>query len=1774
MGDLKTLLKHQIDAARIVERTLDNFKKIGKAKLTVATVKNRIARLSESFAECQRLHKQLSAVATDAERSTVGYFTQDRFMAVHEIYMETSDYMAETLSRLAAADSSGTDSTPSPAGPVSQPDDDKSRMPMLNLPTFSGAFSEWETFRDRFTAMVISRKGLSNVSRFEYLLACLQGAASDLVENIAITDAGFAIAWDLLVECFENKRLLVTTHLETLYDLPQVHSESADQLRSLRDKANKAIKALQNLDRPVEHWGDLLVFFVTTKLDSESRKAWELKLGDNTDCPTFETLNTFLKSRIRALQTIKPSPSGAASRIADSAATKSSRVRATSLHGAAAVKSPCELCKANHILGQCALFKSKSVEQRVEFAKGTNRCMNCLSPYHSTKKCTSSYNCSICKRRHHTLLHLNNATASSTGTASSNNSTLTTENVTSLLTSCSVPRVTATQQVLLATAWVELRSPSGRSEKIRALLDQGSVISIIAENLTQRLRLPRSRVSVSITGIGNNAVACRSSTTFTVASCKTDSVYSMSAYVLRSLSNYLPHQVSTGVRLSHIRDLELADDNPFDSAPIELIIGADQYGLLLLEGLRKGPVNEPTAQNTTLGWILSGPVPSFASNAPTSVASFHCNVSGNLDAELRRFWEVEELPFVTRLSPAEQKCEEHFQRTHTRAPNGQYIVRLPFIEGPPIDIGPSLSAANTMFLRQENRLQRNAEHSAEYAQFLREYEALGHMAEVTDTQTVPSLQTVYIPHHAVIREHSATTRLRVVFNASSKTGNGTSLNDHLLIGPKLQTDLAAVILRWRRYRYVFIADIAKMYRQILVDHKDVDYQRILWRSSPSEPLRHYRLLTVTYGTGPAPYLALRVLQQLAKDEGSKYPLAQLVLRDQIYVDDCVFGADDPRLARKTRDHVTALLQEGGFKLRKWASNCPALIADIDPSDHGLAASKPLLPDDNLKVLGINWNPGNDSFRFDIGIQNVIPATKREILSTIARFYDPLGWAAPVVIVAKILMQRLWLQKCDWDETIPTEFRETWTTYCTQLPLLRSIVLPRWTGHGLNVLKTELHGFADASQNAYAAVVYSRVTTNNGEILVSLLAAKSKVAPLKSFTIPRLELCGVVLLSRLMSFIRTSFEDSACEMHGWTDSTITLAWISQPASRWKTFVANRVANIQELVPKCQWHHVISEDNPADCASRGIHVPQFVNHSLWWHGPRWLKSPSTSWPCETTPLKATTEERIPVALHAVTVPEPWDLATRFSSWPKLLRVTAYILRFIKRLQSYRNLSESSTSATEGHSENCPNPSALLPIEIRQARTYWLKHIQQTVLPVEFQRLYGKHPLPRQSPVLSLNPYLDSEGLIRVGGRLQNSALPEETKHPIILASHPLVSLLISHLHRSLLHAGPQLTLAKLRQEFWLLRARPTVRQVLYKCVICARQRATIPFELMGELPAVRVTRSERAFLHCGVDYAGPIAVRTTPGRGHKSTKAYIALFICMATRAVHLEFVGSYTTDAFLACYDRFISRRGLPVAMYSDNGTTFQGADKELTTAFRSATRDPNLLNKLASDQVAWHFIPPSAPHFGGLWEAGFRSMKHHFKRVIGSHTLTFEEMTTVLCQIEACMNSRPIAPRSENIDDYTALTPGHFLIGTAITTVPTVTLLDVNDSRLTRWQLLKKLYESVWKAWSNDYIHSLQQRTKWRTASHLAKVGRIVLLRNALAPPCKWELARIIKCHPGEDNIIRVVTIKTANSEYKRPIVKLCFLPVDINETDTLDAKNADETQPQNKQPLRHGGRS
>lgn len=293
-----------------------------------------------------------------------------------------------------------------------------------------------------------------------------------------------------------------------------------------------------------------------------------------------------------------------------------------------------------------------------------------------------------------------------------------------------------------------------------------------------------------------------------------------------------------------------------------------------------------------------------------------------------------------------------------------------------LEIGHTFDKAERLFKGLHRRFKTNPELKLEYAEFLRDYESLGHMRKAIST--TDSSQCVYIPHHPVIRDSSLTTHLRVVFNASSVSSNATSLNDHLLTGPKLQTELSGVILRWRQFRYA--ADITKMYRQILVDPKDIDYQRILWRDNDTELTREFQLLTVTYGTASAPFLALRVLQQLIKDEGYSFPLAVSELQEHIYVDDVLFGADDIPLLRQIRDQVCALLQRGKFELRKWSSNSSKLLNDIDIENHGLACNKTLQADEQLKILGISWKPSKDVFQFCVSLPSSSSVTKRSILS--------------------------------------------------------------------------------------------------------------------------------------------------------------------------------------------------------------------------------------------------------------------------------------------------------------------------------------------------------------------------------------------------------------------------------------------------------------------------------------------------------------------------------------------------------------------------------------------------------------------------------------------------------------------------------------------------------------------------------------------------------------------------------------------------------------------------
>ncbi|XP_029166209.1 uncharacterized protein LOC114937015 [Nylanderia fulva] len=1483
--------------------------------------------------------------------------------------------------------------------------------------------------------------------------------------------------------------------------------DTAEELRRIHNAVIAAVNGQEVIGRPINSHGmDLFNFLVTELFDARTRLEWESSISDSSEPAQNEALGDFISRRILTLHAARPKgvskPSGDAPRIA--------KVHVTKHHGPEPPH--CALCREKHTLMTCRDFKAKTVNERKAFIETSKLCYNCLGN-HFLSRCQSKKNCLTCDARHHTMLH---------GAPTSSLSAEATTRATTLTTTLQHQDHKA---VLLATARVNIADRYGSPHAVRALIDQCSEVSIISETLAQRLRLPRVSTDLSIFGIGGTrSGSARGKVTLHVTSDVTNAELSVVAFVLPRIS-LQQGSVSRGERSwPHLKGLQLADPRFLDDDPAELLLGAEVYSLILEEGLRKGDSSMPIAQQTNLGWILSGRYDATTVNGHRR--TFRCTADHDLADLVRRFWEQESEPISRApLTPDETKCEELYARTVTRTPTGRYMVRLP-LASPPTTLQDTRRPAEHLLKVMESKGSRDPRFGDLYRGFMQEYEDLQHMKRVNIATTAEKIRC-YLPHHGVLKESSTTTKLRVVFNGSQRTRTGTSLNSHLLTGANLLPALTDVLLRWRWHRYVFVTDIEKMYRQILVHPEDCSLQTILWCHNKTNEIQEHELLTVTYGMACAPFLAIRTLRQLCADEGAQFPQGATALRRDCYVDDVVTGADNLDDAINLQTELRNLCMAGGFPLRKWASNNPDVLTGV-PQEHRLQQGPHSWDDESHSTLGLRWHPQEDRFAFTIHPRVVNEFTKRRVLAETARLFDPMGWLAPVVIRAKILIQTTWLQQLDWDTPLPAKDVKRWHQLLNQLPLLSNIRVNRWLRTDSDYSTVQIHGFADASERGYAAAVYIR-NSEREQISINLLMAKSKVAPVKQVSLPCLELCAAVLLTTLTLHIQNTLGLTSTPVHLWSDSKVTLHWIQGHAARWKTFVANRVTHIQTKLPDAQWRHVAGKDNPADCASRGINPAELINHALWWTGPTWLALDETAWPSSDVDIS---EDDLPeqrttslMTKRAIII-EP-DLLLRFSTLHRLLRVTAWCRRW---------LNVASREVTLGR----PLP----PDELDAALFQWLRIVQALHFPDEVAAAIAGRSGPPRSPLIKLSPFLDDQGVLRVGGRLKHALLPYDEKHPVIVPPASwMTRLLIESCHRRFLHGGVQMTLGLLRLRFWVPRGRTVVKQQLHRCVTCTRWRAATPQPPMGNLPRDRVTPT-RPFLSTGLDYAGPIFIRTSKGRGHRSQRGYIAVFVCFWSKAIHLEVVSDYSSEAFIAALRRFVSRRGLCTDMYSDCGTTFVGADRALRELFKASTSEGHHIARAANNQgIRWHFNPPAAPHFGGLWEAAVKSTKFHLRRVIGKTTLTYEELSTFLTQIEACLNSRPLQALSDDPDDTSALTPGHFIIGAPLLAVPEPSLTGQPASTLSRWRHLQLMRDHFWQRWSAEYVHGLNPRTKWVKAEAAPHVGDLCFIRSELTPPTRWPLARITRLHPGDDGVVHVVSVRTATSEFVRPLVKLVMLP-------------------------------
>ncbi|XP_058789685.1 uncharacterized protein LOC131663342 [Phymastichus coffea] len=1211
--------------------------------------------------------------------------------------------------------------------------------------------------------------------------------------------------------------------------------------------------------------------------------------------------------------------------------------------------------------------------------------------------------------------------------------------------------------VLRATALVNVVSPDGREIGDRALLDQGSEATFVSESFVQLLGLSKDRIHTNLIGVGGCAAgSVKSATRFTLRS-RSDASFQkqVNAFILPRLTFDLPSRVSTKQDLTQLEVLPLADPSFYTPGRIDLMIGADLYGQLLRPGLKQVSSSGLVVQNTALGWIISGPTYTPSARWAvhtnyTSIKVLRCVVNNDLSELLQRFWTLEEVPAVTdSLKPDDEACEKLFTETHKRGSDGHYQVRLQRVgEIPRVGMETQCMALLSL-THQHKRLACDPQLNRAYTEFMQAYYELGHMEWVPDHER-NNPYAWYLPHHAVKQATTIRPKIRVVFDASRQTRDKHSLNDFLMAGPPLQSDLDLTLLNWRRYRYGFTADIVKMFRQSRVAREDQDLQRIIWSPVAESPPIHYRLTMVTYGTSCAPYLAIRTLQHLARDEGKRFPLGTACLESETYVDDTFSGADDLTSAMQKRDELIAILKSAGVELNKWTATHPELLPSSMTQGNG-CASKEIDSEKAVKTLGVHWSPSPDCFSFTAGEiechrENL---TKRTISSDIARLFDPLGWLAPITMTAKTILQDLWLEKL-----------------------------------GLSQRKSyEVHGFLDASKRAYAAAVYLRIDNGYGTFTVSLLAAKTKVGPVKTVSIPNLEL--LVRHLQRFEFVRSA------PVRLWSNSRIVLMWLKKHPCHWRSFVANRVSLIQTELPSVTWDHVPTKQNPADIASRGATPIELKLLDLWWQGPPWLASHSQTWP---QPL-----ETVQV-LHTKPRNDEPEVLSRYSTLTRLTRVIAWCLQYMR------------CKAQEGL-----YTPFLSTAELDNARQVILKLAQSHAFAREIELLRNGKGLPKWHALHSLRPFLDSDGVLRVGGRLSNAPLPSHVRNPPILPRQSALSrLFVTHAHCKALHGGPTLTTSVLLRFAWIIGMRALIKSTIRKCVKCQCYKSRLAYQLMGNLPAERVTPA-RPFTTTGLDYAGPF-------------------------QAIHLEVVSDLTTATFIAAFRRFVSRRGLFKQLVSDNATTFRGADAELWAMFRAgSTFFQEVASTLANDGITWTFKPPNHTPLR--------------RRFVGEHTLTFEELSTVLAEIESCLNSRPLCPLTSDPEDLQALTPSHFLIDatsglTLDEETPTVPI-----NRLSRFQLLQRIRDQFWKRWTSEYMLLLQERTKWMHTTSNFAVGQLVFLKDDRYPAFKWPLGRVQETHA-----VRVVTVKTANNTLRRHVACLAPLMLDQSKNQEDSAKREEST--------------
>ncbi|XP_064629179.1 uncharacterized protein LOC135488484 [Lineus longissimus] len=1264
--------------------------------------------------------------------------------------------------------------------------------------------------------------------------------------------------------------------------------------------------------------------------------------------------------------------------------------------------------------------------------------------------------------------------------------------------------------------------------KACVFLDSGASLSLIKESTAKNLGLPGQNLTVTIGKIGaSEEEFCTKLYSLIVQSVKGGPSFRIEAIGIPEICGEIA-KVNTDV-LAQLFGVENGELHRGSGHP-DLLIGLDFVKFHSGETTVKGDV---ALRKCPLGPVLFGIGEGIGQKAGIHLLQ---EVHRAPDVSLKEFWSAEEMgialnpcclesPGEKKMTPIE-KAEDEMIRKSAIKVGERWMIPIPW-KRDPRELPDNYTQALARLQSTEKKLRQNDEYARMYQGQIDDLVARGCARKLT-TEEIETYNgpVFYLSHHAVLRPEKESTPCRVVFNSAANF-RGHCLNEYQCKGPNLLNSLLGVIMRFREKPIAIYGDISKMYHSILISPTvDANTHRFLWRDLENRPPDIYKKLVLTFGDKCSPAVANTALNLTAEEAAAQYPEAAEMILNSRYMDDIADSLDDDAEAEQRKDEADQILERGHFRIKKWTSN--ASRQETEPT----TGEKFTLLSADDKVLGICWDRVSDTLHIACNNVNLnvklgkigeaLPPimTKRMILSVIAGVFDVIGYVSPFLITAKIGLQKLWRENYGWDDDISSQEKELWRQWFIQLRKLKEVQFDRCLTPTGAQGKPILIVCCDASEQAFGAVAHIRWLLDTGKFDVRFVMAKSKVAPLKSLGIPKLEINSCVLGARLNHTIRSNTRLDFEKTVLFTDSKIALAWIQSESRVYKPFVSVRVGEIQMKSDKADWRHIPSEDNVADDVSRGLQLDQLDGR--WKNGASFLRRPEGEWPKDRGEIVGSTEktaiesERRKVQIVSVTLAEIQDSESyikRFSTLRKAITITAMRDRFIYNLKAVLGKQ--------------PKMTGDITLEEKQKAERTLIQDAQRALV----------PLMEKQKLNNLSPTKDENGTIVVKGRTRHLVSYDVHSPPILPATAWLSTLIVRHVHGNCGHPGIAACAAKVRRKHWILGVARLAKAVKRRCVFCREWAGKTELQVMADLPLCRLQPHTPPFHYTSVDLFGPINVRISR---NKTDKAYGVLFTCLMVRAVYIDVATDYSTEGFLMVLRRFFAVRGYPTTLWSDRGSQLVGADAELRRAVEN-WEQAELKNFCHERQMEWKFFTPTAAHQNGCAESMIKTTKLAIKRAIGEQTLTALELQTVFFEITNLINSRPIGRCTNDPDDGPYLSPNDLLLGRASSTIPQGPFLETKNPRH-RYEFCQKVVQNWWVRWYRDVFPELVPRKKWHSSERNVSVGDYVLVKDPNPIRGQWNKGLIIEVFPGDDGKVRNVRVKTARGKYERPITRIVVL--------------------------------